>query len=388
MLKQRAASGRACASATLRAMSDRTLTLRELNRATLARQLLLERHDLSPVAALERVAGLQSQAHAPPFIGLWTRLRDFDERDLQAAIDRHEVVRATMMRHTVHMVSAADYVRFREVIQPALERSFGGSTRKRVGEGQVAAAVDAARERLADGPQTFAQIRALIQELLPDSDHAALSYGVRTHVRLIAVPKDVRWRFGGTAPFALAEDWLGQALPDDSDPRELILRYLAAFGPATLPDIQMWSGLAGLRPAVDALRPELRTFSDQRGRELFDVPGAPLPGGDTPAPLRFLPEFDNTLLAHSDRTRVIADEHRPRVYFQAGRVIGTFLLDGFVSGSWKLQRAKSAATLVLEPFRKLTKAERAALAADEADALIRFAEPDAEVRDVRIEVPA
>jgi hypothetical protein len=367
-------------------MADRTLTLRELNRATLARQLLLERHDLAVPEALGRVAGLQAQAPGPPFVGLWTRLRDFDPDELRGLIARREVVRATMMRHTVHLVTTADYLRLRGPIQPALERMFGGITRTRVGERDLAAVVQAAQERFAQRPHTFAEIRKVIAELLPDADHSALAYGVRTHISLIAQPTDGRWSFGGTAPYALAEQWLGTPIPSDTDPAELILRYLAGFGPGTVADVQAWSGLAGLRPAVERLRPRLLTFRDGRGRELFDVPGAPLPEADTPAPARFLPDYDNTILSHADRTRVVADEHRPRI-IKGARVRATFLLDGFVSGMWSIERRRSAATLIVEPFRKMTRAERAALAA-EAEPLVRFVEPDAAAWELTFEDPA
>jgi hypothetical protein len=366
--------------------AERTLTLRELNRATLARQLLLERQRLSAAEAIERVAGLQAQAPGPPFVGLWTRLADFDADELRRLIASRDVIRATMMRHTVHLMTRADYLRFREPIQAALERNFDGFTRKRITEAQLAAAIAAARERLGEGPCTFAEIRALIAELLPDADHAALAYGVRTHIRLVAAPTDGRWCFSASAPYVLAEQFIGEPPAADKDPRGLILSYLAAFGPASVADVQAWSGLAGLRPAVEALRPELRTFRDERGRELFDVPDGPLPDPGTPAPARVLADWDNTILSHDDRTRVIADEHRARMV-KAARVYAGFLLDGFVAGIWRIEKQKRTATLVIDPFRRLTKAEKAALA-EEAEPLVRFVEPDAAGHGVAFADPA
>jgi len=366
--------------------AERTLSQRELNRATLARQLLLERGDLPVSEAIERVAGLQAQAPAPPFAGLWTRLRDFDPDELRRLIAAREVVRATMMRHTVHLMTTRDYLRFRGPIQPALERMFGGITSGRVQPDELALAVDAARERFAERPHTFAEIRALIAELLPDADHSALAYGVRTHLRLVAQPTDGRWCYTGTAPYALAERFLRRPIPAGTDARELIRRYLAAFGPATVADVQAWSGLAGLKLVVEALRPTLRTFRDERGRELFDVPDGPLPDADTPAPARFLADWDNTILSHADRTRVVADEHRKQIV-KAARVYATFLIDGVVAGIWRIEKEGRAVTLVAQPFRKLAKAERAALT-EEAEPLVRFVRPEAAGHGVRFAAAA
>jgi Winged helix DNA-binding domain len=351
------------------AIAERTLSLRELNRALLARQLLLERARLPAGEAIGRVGGLQSQAWAPPFVGLWTRLAGFQESELQELIDARAVVRATMMRHTVHLVRADDYLWLRPTIQPALDANFGAQTRKRLAGVELAPFLDAARQAFAARPMTFSEIKELIRSLDPDSDVDALSYGVRTHLELISVPNDTRWRFGGRVPFALAEDWLerGLAAPD---PGEMVRRYLAAFGPATPGDATAWSGVGGMRPLFEQMRDELRVFRDEAGRELFDIPGGELPPADTEVPVRFLPEFDNTLLGHRDRTRVIANEHRPLVYLTAGRMVGTVLLDGFAAAAWRVKDGEVA----IEPFRKLTKAEKAAIA-PEAEALRAWLKP-------------
>jgi hypothetical protein len=309
------------------------------------------------------VAGLQAQASAPPFVGLWTRLAEFDEAELQCLIDERKVVRATMMRHTVHFIGAGDYRWLRPTIQPALDANFGGQTRKRLANVDIQPFLDSIRREFAKRPLTFAEVKELIRSQAPESDVDAIAYGVRTHVALIGVPNDSRWRFGGRAPFVLAEDWLGRKLRR-ADPKQMVRRYLAAFGPATPADATAWSGVGALRQVFEDMRGELRTFRDESGRELFDVPDAPLPPEDTEAPVRFLPEYDNTLLGHRDRTRVIADEHRPLVYLTAGRMIGTVLVDGFAAAGWRI----TAGELTLEPFRRLTKAERAAIE-PEADAL-------------------
>jgi Winged helix DNA-binding domain len=345
-------------------VAERTLSQRELNRALLARQLLIERRQLTASAAIARVTGLQAQASVPPFVGLWTRLAGFRESELQELIDRREIVRATMMRHTIHFVTADDYVWLRPTIQAALDANFGSQTRKRLAGVDIEPFLEAARTKFAKRPLTFAEVKELIRSLAPDSDVDALSYGVRTHLALISVPSgSSRWRFGGRAPFVLAENWLGRPLAEP-DPREMVRRYLAAFGPATPGDATAWSGVGGMRAVFEALRDELRVFRDEAGRELFDVPDAPLPPADLDVPVRFLPEYDNTLLGHRDRTRVIADEHRPLVYIGHGLMSGTVLIDGFAAASWRVRDSE----LALEPFRKLTKVEKQAIE-PEAEAL-------------------
>jgi hypothetical protein len=349
--------------------AERTLTQRQLNRALLARQLLLERRELPAAEAIGRVGGLQAQASIPPFVGLWTRVAGFDQGELQSLLDERRIVRATMMRHTIHFVSAYDYVWLRPTIQPALEAGFGAQTRKRLAGVDLEPFLKAARKEFRKHPLTFAEVKELIRSLAPDGDVDAIAYGIRTRVELIGVPNQSRWRFGGRAPFVLAEDWLGRKLAAP-DPPEMVRRYLAAFGPATPGDATAWSGVGGMRKVFEGMRGELRVFRDEAGRELFDVADGLLPGEDVEAPVRFLPEFDNTLLGHKDRTRVIADEHRSRVYITAGRMVGTVLLDGFAAAAWRIVDGE----LVLEPFRTLTKAEKAAIK-PEAEALRDWLRP-------------
>ena len=337
------------------------LTKRDLNRALLARQLLLERQNLDARDAIGRVAGLQAQASTPPFVGLWTRLTSFRESELQQLIDDGHVLRATLMRHTIHFVRAEDYPWLRPTIQPALDANFASQTRKRLAGVELGPFLDAARREFAKGPLTFAEVKDLIRSIAPDSDVDGIAYGVRTRIPLVGVPNGSRWRFGGRAPFVLAGKL---AKPD---PKELVRRYLAAFGPATPGDATAWSGVGGMREVFESLRGELRTFRDESGRELFDVEDGLLPGGDVEAPVRFLPEFDNTLLGHKDRTRVIADEHRKLVYIGPGLMAGTLLLNGFAAATWKVKDGE----LTLEPFRKLTKAEQKSIE-PEAEALLAW----------------
>ncbi len=215
-----------------------------------------------------------------------------------------------------------------------------------------------------------------------------MAYAIRTSVPLVQVPTDARWGFPASSDFALADAWLGKTVrTSDATARVLVRRYLAGFGPATPADAQVWSGLSGLREVFESLRPTLVTFRGANARELFDLPDAPRPPADSPAPVRFIPELDNLVLSHADRTRVLADEHRPGVVLKNLQVRATFLVDGFVAGTWKIERKKNAAVLVVEPFRPLSRKIAAELEA-EGDRVLGFTDDDAEDRDVRVARPA
>ncbi len=357
-----------------------TLTTRQLNRALLARQMLLAREKTTALAAVEQLVGLQAQLARPPFAGLWTRLEGFRRDDLLDPLRERRIVRVTAMRGTLHLMSAADYVGLRGALQPALARGLESILRDRAKGLDLAALETDAR---AFFPGTFDGFRVHLKTKDPQADERAMAYAIRMHLPLVQVPAEERWGFPAAADFAMADAWLGTKIPAEPAPAHtLVRRYLAAFGPATPGDAQAWSALQGLREVFEELRPSLVTFRDARKRELFDLPEAPRPPEDTPAPVRFLPDFDNLVLSHDDRTRVIADEHRPRVTLKNLQVRATFLVDGFVAGTWKIERKKKAAVLILEPFGKLDKRTLAELER-EGDALLRFAEEDAEARDVR-----
>ena len=363
-----------------------TLTLRDRNRATLARQMLLAREKASVTDVLTRLAGLQAQWPAPPYTGLWTRLAKFARADLAVPLARHELVRATAMRGTLHVMTADDYAGFRPLLEPMLQRGYASiaSTRGR-GIDPVALAAEA-RVLLADGPRTMEEIRQHLARQHPKLDARIMGYAVRMYLPLVQVPDDsCTWGFPQEPAFALAETWLGRtSFTTGLDAPALVRRYLAAFGPAAARDVQTWAGVRGLGEALETLRPELRVFTDEDGRELFDRPDAPRPGGDATAPVRFLPEFDNLLLAHHDRTRFVPTAFRAGVFKAGLQVAATFLVDGFVRGAWKLERKKNAATLVLMPFATLTKADRAALE-EEGAKLARFLAPDASAPTIRWE---
>ncbi|MFF5208987.1 winged helix DNA-binding domain-containing protein [Streptosporangium sp. NPDC000396] len=359
-----------------------TLTTRQLNRATLARQMLLSREKTDVVTAVERLGGMQAQEARHPFTGLWTRVDGFRREDLHQALHDRLLVRATMMRATLHLMSAADYAAFRMTLQPMLATAV-------TGRGDLFAGLDldellpVARGFLQRRPLGFTTLRSLLQEKFPEVNDRGLGYAVRTQLPLVMVPTKDRWAFPPAADFTLADMWLGSDLSGEPV-EELVLRHLAAFGPAASADVQTWSGIKGLRTVLDGLRPRLRVFRDEQGRELFDLPEAPRPAEDVPAPARFLPDFDNLMLAHADRTRVIADEYRGRVVTKNLRVRATFLWDGFARGTWQVERRRKDAILRMTPFESLPKSAISNLT-EEADALLRFLEPDAETSDVRIE---
>jgi hypothetical protein len=362
-------------------LPDRILTLRELNRTTLARQMLLRRESMPIPAAIERLVGMQAQLSSAPFIGLWTRLVDFKREDLGRWIDDHAVVKATMMRATLHLVTADDFLRFRTTLQPVLSGASESITKQRGTDTfDYDAVIAAAKAFIAAEPRTFAEISAMLSERWPDVDIGSMRYTVRTTLPMVQVPVSGGWSFPGHPKFTLAETWLDQPFSAKENVKMLLFRYLAAFGPASVTDAQKWSGFPKLKDAFETLRPELVTVRDERKRELFDLPDMPYP--DSPAPERFLPEFDNLLLAHDKRTRIVADEYRKKVYLPGLRVAATFLVDGFVRGAWKVESKKKIATLTLEPFEPLTKQNRAALA-EEAEKLARFVEPEAKTFEIK-----
>jgi hypothetical protein len=356
-------------------MTAATLTVGQLNRATLARQLLLEREPLPAAEAVQRLAGMQAQEPKHPFLGLWTRLQDFAAADLRGALLGRDVVRATLMRSTLHLMTAADYLALRMSMQPA--RSVALRVLGARSQGlDLDAVLPAARGHLEGTPLPFDRIRALLAEQFPGVNDRALGYAVRTLLPLVMVPsEDDRWGYPRVAEFTLAEEWLGSVPAADGDREALVRRYLGAFGPASAADVQSWSGLGGFKTVLKGMRDSLEVFADERGRELFDLPEAPRPDAGTPVPPRFLPEFDNLVLAHDDRSRLIADEHRPLVTTKNLRVRATFLVDGVVAGTWTIEAKRRLATLALAPFAPLRKRDAKALT-EEGEALVRFAEPE------------
>jgi Winged helix DNA-binding domain len=348
------------------------LDRRSLNRALLARQLLLRRHPMAASDALERLAGLQAQAPVPPYVGLWSRLQGFRPEELAGLLTDRSAVRTTLMRGTIHLVSARDCLGLRPVLQPFLERQVWASAshgRSHLEGMDVEALLAAGRALVEERPRTLAQLRELLGPRWPEREPAALAYAVRLLLPVVYVPPRGVWGRSGPVAFTTVEAWLGERVAERAEPEDLVLRYLAAFGPATAADAQTWSGLTRLGEVLERLRPRLRTFRDERGRELFDLPDAPRPGPDVPAPVRLLPEFDNLTLSHDERGRVIGDEHRRRIAASNGMVPGMVLLDGFVRGTWRLARRRRSATLTLTPFDRWSARERSAVSAEAAGLL-------------------
>jgi hypothetical protein len=354
------------------------LSQRALNRALLERQHLLHRRKASAAQEIEHVVGMQSQVPNSPYVGLWTRLEDFEPNELADLITERRAVRLGLMRNTIHLVTARDCLELRSHFQSLFERGWQASHfgRNLIGV-DLTAVIAEATALMKERPRTFAELGKLLQRRWPDRDPTSLAYAIRYLVPIIQVPPRGIWRKTAAPTWTSTELWLGLPLAPKPSLDKLVVRYLTAFGPATVADVSAWSGLTGLRDVVERLRPRLRTFRDERGRELFDVADGPLPDPDTPAPPRFLPEYDNLLIGHHDRTRVIDHSYRYVIF------IGTLLVDGYVQGTWAIKRGRDTATLTIEPLRRLSKTDRLAVA-EEGERLLNFAAGEAAKRDVRI----
>ncbi len=346
------------------------MTARELNRATLARQLLLERGQLGVADAVDRLGGLQAQEPKPPFLALWSRLEGFERDDLHAALHKGQVVRAMLMRATLHVVSRKRYAALRPVLDDVMTRAMTGVLKGRDEGLDLDKVLPAAQKLVKQRPRTFKELREELGEQFPKVDERALGYAVRTQLPLAMVPSDDAWGFPRDASFALPAEKLRKP-----DTEQLVLFHLAAFGPATAADVQRWSGVQRIKPVLEGMREQLVTFKAGK-RELFDLPDAPRPDADTEAPPRFLPDFDSLVLAHDDRSRIIADEHKPKIASKNLRIPAMVLWDGFAAGTWRTERKRGVATLSVTPFGKLPRGAAKAME-PEALALLAFAEPDA-----------
>jgi hypothetical protein len=321
---------------------------------------------------------MQAQAPNAPYVGLWSRLEGFQPDELAQLLISREAVRASLMRATLHLVTARDCLALRPLLRPMLESRFSSSpfARNLVGMDMEALQV-AGRALLGERPRTTAGLGKLLHERWPERDAMSLAYAVRFLVPLIQLPPRGVWGKRGQPTWATAEAWLGRtpetaAAATPAAPDEMVLRYLAAFGPASVKDIQAWCWLTRLREVVERLRPRLRTFRDEQGVELFDLPDAPRPDAETPAPPRFLPEYDNLLLSHDDRGRVMPTDRKVPLPPGNGGARGTLLLDGFFAGTWKIARQHDATTLLISPFAPMPKPDRDTLA-NEGARLLTFA---------------
>jgi hypothetical protein len=358
---------------------------RTLNRALLERQLLLGRAGVSVREAVERLVGLQAQSPVPTYYGLWSRLEGFDPHELGRMLTDREAVRLTLMRGTVHLVTVPDALKLRPLVQVAIERGHNGAFGRRMGGADPRELTRVVRELLESEALTARELgRRLVARGIGD-DAEAMGSASRVYVPLVQVPPRGVWGKSGQARYATIESWTGRRLEPEPSIDDVILRYLAGFGPASVMDMQNWSGLTKLREAFERLRPRLVTFRDEDGREFFDLPDAPRPGPDVPAPVRFLGEFDNVLLGHADRRRVIPEDFPWEEMLAAGRFVNNLLVGGMLRAAWWIDRdGKRGATLGIKPFRELSRSERDEVEA-EARLMVEFAAPEAERREVRFE---
>ena len=315
-------------------MTAEVLDNRALNRALLARQHLLERARMPALDLVEHLVGMQAQVPHDPYVALWSRLEDFDPAELSELLADRKAVRLTMMRATVHLVSARDCLALRPVVASVITRVVLSQFRRQLDGIDLDELAALARKLVEERPQTAAELRPALLERFPGRGAVALTAAVAALVPLVQIPPRGLWGRGARPVLTSAESWLGAPLAEDDTPDAMILRYLTAFGPATTADIRTWCGLSGLRAVVDRLRPRLRSFRTEDGKELLDVPDGLLPDPFTPAPPRFLPEYDNLVLSHADRTRMLHPEDREPLSFADG-FVRIFLLDGFAAGTWK-----------------------------------------------------
>lgn len=365
--------------------TPRVLSDRELNRALLARQFLLRRATIPPVTAIERLAGLQAQWAPAPYVGLWSRLAKFAIADLEAALAKRTVVKATLMRGTLHLVSARDYPALSVATTRARPERWAPAER-RLADAQAIhratlkfARIARTREALAG----FLETQGVTSEL----SRPTLWWLIASHGWLVHVPPSGTWKHRLSGDLIAADAWLRAAKEPSLDAaiQIAVRRHLAAFGPATVDDISSWSSIRtpAIRAALAALGPKLRTFTDPRGRTLYDLKGAPAPPADTEAPVRYLPKWDSTLLAYAppERVRILAEAHRKTVIGKNGDVAQTILVDGMVAGTWAIAVKPREATITATPFARLAKADRAGLV-EEGERLARFIAPDAKAHRV------
>ena len=354
----------------------RVLTKRALNRALLERQLLIRRRRMPALEAVERLVALQSQVPRDPYIALWSRVEPFRAERLSDALEERRAVRMTLLRGTLHLVTARDAIGLRALVQPAIEGVIYGSSplRKAVGTVDTDDLLEALRTWLEERPRRRAELVKEIAVRWPNADADSLGYAMYLLPTVQVTPRGL-WRRSGGSAFTTMDVWLGTSPDPAADAETLVLRYLAAFGPATPADAQYWSGLSGLGEICERLKPRLRIVRDEDGRELYDIQRAQLPDPDVTVPVRFLPEYDNVTIGHKDRTRIVPEGIRR--FTEVGW--GSVLVDGMVAARWRLFQTNGDPMLRIEPFRRLSRAERVDTL-EEAGRLAEFLTSDPDVR--------
>lgn len=361
-------------------MPEPILDRRTLNRTLLERQGLLRRERRRVADTVEHLVGMQSQVPSHPFVALWSRLESFDPAELDALMVDRLAVRIGLMRTTIHLVTARDALAlasaFADVQARVLQSQRG--FREPLAGLDLDEVADLGARLIANEPMTPAALRPLLQERWPDRDATALVAAVRYRVPVVQLPPRGLWRRSMKPTITTLDTWLGGEVPRAAELEAILLRYLRAFGPATVGDMRTWSWITGLRGVVERLRPQLRAYRDESGRELFDVEDGPLVAADVPAPPRFLPEYDNVFLSHEDRSRIAGH------WYDEDRLSrGKLLVDGFIVGGWWIEEKRRSSRLFVELFADVSSADRSAVEA-EADALLRFMAPDAQDRAVEV----
>ena len=339
--------------------------------------MLLHRVRLSAPDAIEGLVGMQAQAPNLPYVGLWARLDGFRHEELSQLIRSRRAVRTSLMRNTIHLVTSRDALRLKAVFQPLHERGFfrGSPWGRNLKSMNPEALLAAGREIMGDsGPRTIAELAQLLAKRFPDQDAHSLAYGVRYLLPMVfATPRGI-WQARGPVQLTTVEAWLGRSAGPPVSPDDLVLRYLGAFGPASPADMRAWSGLS-FRPAFERLRARLRLFRDERGIELFDLPRAQRPARDTKAPVRFLPDYDSILLAHADRTRIMAPGQHLGLFSSNGVMKGSVLVDGFVRAGWRPIPSKQETVLVITPFDEPVRRKDRSAVSQEGLRLLAFLVP-------------
>jgi Winged helix DNA-binding domain len=357
-----------------------SLSLKALNRATLARQHLLTRSDMPVMSMLEAFCGMQAQAPFAPYYGLWCRLEQFMPDELSDLLLTRQAVRLGLMRGTVHLITAEDAWCIYPLMQPIAENDLRNNPINM----DLTTLIDFGRELLKEQALSLQELRPLLQTKFPNQDSNVLARALRNVLPLVQIPPRAIWGKSAQTRFRTLEHWLGAPLEPDYSLEQLTRRYLAAFGPASIADLQTWCGLNRMRETVEKLRSELVVFHDEQQRELFDLPEAPRPSAEIPAPVRLLPQFDNLLLSHQNRTRVMNQEHQKRLFdVKNGVYPATIMIDGFLAGTWSLEVSKNTAKLRLEPYRKVSRLEAEEMQA-EAERLLLLSVPKTVTREVEL----
>lgn len=369
-------------------MAERQLSVRQLNRATLARQHLLERVRMPACDLIAHLVGLQAQEQRDPYVGLWSRLVDFDPSELETLLLDRAVVRMVVQRGTVHAITAEDARVLRPLAQPILTQGLANHS----DYGPPLADVDLKpvlkyAAAVLKEPHTTPQLRAALAAEFPDHDAAALAFACRNLLPFVQVPPRGLWSKGGQVVGTTLKAWTGHNVERKPSVDDVIVRYLRAFGPASVQDAATWSRYTALREVFERLRPQLVTYRDDNGREYFDVPDTPLPDADMPAPVRILPQYDNLLLSHKDRSRFIVPQSEAlgAIWLEHRGFVGSFLVDGMLTGPWKIEDTKATKTtprgltMTFTTSKRLKPVDKNAITA-EAERFLRFVDADANQR--------